>query len=237
MPGGALLPDRKGPHVNTDALESFAAGRPAKPEWTPPTLEGMDPGDFYGRQVIAFDPSLSGCAGVLLTFGLVWGKPQLTVLAARKFTTSDHGAGGYEESLRKTLELSHLIEDWVLTAAAGYGLSRVEFVHEGPPVGGGSLIRPEATLLGGAALRFALDRNDLFPARCQPMVQPQTHKAFICGPAARKKGFDKKAHHAVLMPLVASWGVQGLDLITNADLRDALSVAVFQLSREGVTND
>lgn len=218
--------------MNTDALESFAVGRPAKPEWAPPTPEDWDPGDYFGRQVIAFDPSLSGCAGVLLTFGLVWGKPQLTVLAAKKFATSDHGAGGYEESLRKTLELSHLIEEWVFIAAAGHVPSRIEFVHEGPPVGGGSLIRPEATLLGGAALRFTLDRNDQLPSRCQPMVQPQTHKAFICGPAARKKGFDKKAHHAVLMPLAASWGVRGLDLITNADLRDALSVGVFQLSRE-----
>jgi len=109
--------------MNTDALESFAAGRPAKPEWSPPTPENWDPGDYFGRQVIAFDPSLSGCAGVLLTFGLVWGKPQLTVLAAKKFATSDHGAGGYEESLRKTLEPWKL-DDMVQTVrGTGYRFS------------------------------------------------------------------------------------------------------------------
>lgn len=220
--------------MNTDALESFAAGRPAKGTgWAPPTVDGLVPGGWWGRLVFAFDPSLSGCAGVLLHLCEVMGQQQLFVVSAKKFATSDHGAGGYEESLRKTVELSHLVEDWVFDAARGHALAHAEFVHEGPPVGGGSLIRPEAALLGAAALRFLLDRNPrgCFPSRCAPMVQPQTHKAFFCGPEARKKGFGKKEHHAVLMPWARDAGVTGLDLVTNADLRDAFSVGVCHLSR------
>lgn len=217
--------------MNPDALESFAAARPAKakPAWSPPTMASFVPGGYLGRHVFAFDPSLSGCAGVFLSLhGRIGTGLGVQVHAARKFATSDHGAGGYEESLRKALELSAQVEEWIFDEMRGYSSDVCEFVHEGPPVGGGSLIRPEATLLGGAAVRFALDRRN---RRCAPMVQPQAHKAFVCGPGARKRGFGKKEHHAVLMPWAASLGVTGLELVTNADLRDALSVALTHLSR------
>ncbi len=217
--------------MNTDALESFAAGRPArtKAEWAPPTMADFVLGDCLGRQVFAFDPSLSGCAGVFLSlFETIDGTRVIRVNAAHKFATSDHGAGGYEESLRKALDLSAQVEEWIFDEMRGYSSHSCEFVHEGPPVGGGKVIRPEAALLGGAAVRFALDRR---ARRCAAMIQPQTHKAFVCGPEARKRGFDKKAHHAVLMPWAASLGVTGLELVTNADLRDALSVGLTHLSR------
>lgn len=211
--------------MNTDALESFAGKIPAKPvkTWSPPKLESLP--FSRPRTVVAVDPSLRKFAAVCLRRD----ERGLSVLAAQKFGTDAHPGGGYEESLRKGLQLIDSFGEWLLWLAQLADLSRAEFVHEGPPVGGGRVVRPEAALLGGFAMRAALQ---VLCAQAQPMIQPQTHKAFFCGPDARRQGFGKKEHHAVLMPWAREAGVVGLDLITNEDLRDALSVAVCHLFRE-----
>lgn len=213
--------------MNTEALESFAAKRsPEAPAWRPPEMA-----DFhfqYVRTVMSFDPSLRGCAGTLLVLGKVNGEPTIEVLAAKKFTTGDHKVGGFEETLRKTLELSELIGGWILEVMPGYHLAGTEFVHEGPPVGGGTIIRPEASLLGGAALRFALVPLLL---TAQPMIQPQTHKRLFCGPQPKNQRITKKDHHDALMACARRLGIRGLEKIKNADERDALSVGLMQMTR------
>jgi hypothetical protein len=213
--------------VNTEALESFSAKKaPSKTAWHPPEIT-----DFqyrYARTVMAFDPSLRACGAVALTITSVRGMPIIAVHAGKKFVTADHAMGGFEESLRKTLELSEQIGPWILNEMRGFHLAGIEFVHEGPPVGGGKLIRPEAALLGGAALRFALTPLNL---TVEPMIQPQTHKRLWCGPRSKNQTITKKEHHDAMMARAQELGVLGLDKITNEATRDAFSVACMHLTR------
>ena len=210
--------------MNTDALESFAAGRKPKQkvEWRRPTLDDFQVG--YSREVCAVDPSLNGFAAVLLSAVNVRDQVDIMVLAAKRFTTATTAAGGYEESLCKTMELCGLFGEWIVDVARGHSLKDIEFVHEGPPIGGGKFIRPESSLLGGAAMRFALLMLGMSPHR---MIQPQSHKLFICG----DRKATKKDHHAALKVLATDLGISGMEHITNEDQRDALSVGLLHLTR------
>lgn len=213
--------------MNTEALAAFSAKKaPDKAVWRPPEI--LDFQYRYSRTVMAFDPSLRACGAIVLTITSVKGVPTIWVDAARKFTTADHEVGGFEESLRKTLELSELIGPWILTEMRGHHLAGIEFVHEGPPVGGGKLIRPEAALLAGAAVRFALAPMNL---TVEPMIQPQTHKRLWCGPRPKNETVSKKQHHDTMMARAEELAVRGLDKITNEATRDAFSVACMQLTR------
>lgn len=213
--------------MNTEALESFGAKKaPSKAAWRPPEIT-----DFqyrWARTVMAFDPSLRACGAVALTLASVRGVPTIMVLAAKKFSLVDHEMGGFEESLRKTLELAEQVGPWILTEMRGNHVAGIEFVHEGPPVGGGKVIRPEAALLGGAAVRFALAPMNL---TVEPMIQPQTHKRLWCGPRPKNQTITKKEHHDTMMARAGELGVLGLDKITNEATRDAFSVACMQLTR------
>lgn len=220
--------------MNTEALAAFGAKKSAKVEWRPPEIT-----DFpysYSRTVMAFDPSLRACGAVFLLITSVCGVPTISVIAAQKFATADHAMGGYEESLRKTQDLSGQLGTWISAHARGHHLAGIEFVHEGPPIGGGQLIRPEAALLGGAAVRFALERMNRFVSErinltVEPMIQPQTHKRLWCGPRAKNQTITKKEHHAAMMARAEELGVVGLDKITNEATRDAFSVGCVQLTR------
>jgi hypothetical protein len=223
------LPDRKDELiVNTDALESFAAARKPKTaaEWRAPVAEDFVVEGYYGRTVLCADPSLRKFAAVLLTgyWRTADDTLMLRVLAAKKFSTASHEAGGYEESLRKSLDLVAQLTDWIPQAAAGETLSGIEVVHEGPPIGGGVMVRPEASLLGGMALRVAA--QDLGMA-VRKMVMPQSHKRFITNiPKA-----TKAQAHSALKTVAVDLGIQGMEKITNEDLRDALLVGLVHLTR------
>lgn len=220
--------------MNTEALAAFSTKRaPGKAAWRPPEIT-----DFqyrWARTVMAFDPSLRGCGAVCVTLcgrqGHADAPPRLWVDAAKKFSTSDHEVGGYEESLRKTLELAGMLRPWILETLRGHAVANVEFVHEGPPVGGGKVIRPEASLLGGAALRFALTQGPPLNRTVEPMIQPQTHKRLWCGPRPKNQTITKKEHHDAMMARAREWDVIGLDKITNEATRDAFSVGCMQLTR------
>lgn len=213
--------------MNTEALAAFATKKaPGKAEWRPPEIT-----DFqyrWARTVMAFDPSLRACGAVCLVLTSIRKVPTITVVTAQKFVTADHEMGGFEESLRKTLELSELIGPWILNEMRGHHLVDIEFVHEGPPVGGGKVIRPEVALLAGAAVRFALAPMNL---TVEPMIQPQTHKRLFCGPRPRNETVSKKQHHDTMMAWARDMGVLGLDKITNEATRDAFSVGCMQLTR------
>lgn len=212
--------------MNTEALESFAAGRKlkTKAEWAPPTREDFPCGSFWFRQVIAVDQSLSKFAAVFMINGMVLGSPQISVLAARKFTTAEGEVSGWEANFQRAMQLAGEFKEWVLEVSGGFHLARHEIVHEAPPAGGGRIIRPEASILGGMAVRVAA--RDL-RLSTQRMVTPQTHKRFVCG----TEKVTKAQHHAELKKLASALGVTGMDLIKNQDQRDALSVGLVQLSR------
>jgi hypothetical protein len=217
--------------VNTEALEVFAGdrkGKPVKQSWRSPEPDDFVLSNGVTRFVVAVDQSLSGCAAVLLSAGRIEPARPLCLIvhASQKFATTPVEAGGYEETLRRATELHGLFGNWmlqsVLMLVSGFGL---EIVHEQPPIGGGRVVRPESSLLASMAVRLVADRHALPVAR---MVAPQSHKHFICG----DRKADKKTHHAALKKVVADLGVRGMDIVTNEDLRDALSIGLLHLTRE-----
>lgn len=212
--------------MNTDALEAFAAGRPSKTkdEWRSPTLDDLPMREYYPRQVIAVDQSLRKFAAVFMLNTWVLGSPQICVLAARKFSTEEGEVSGWEANFQRAIQLAGEFKDWVLEVTPGFSLVAQEIVHEAPPAGGGRIIRPEASILGGMAVRVAARDLGLSTQR---MVTPQTHKRFVCG----TDKVTKAQHHAELKKLAAQLGVTGMDLIKNQDQRDAFSVGLVQLSR------
>jgi hypothetical protein len=212
--------------MNTEALESFAAGRKlkTKAEWAPPTREDFPVGPFWARQVIAVDQSLRKFAAVFMINGLMLGSPQISVLAAKKFSTEEGDVSGWEANFQRAMQLAEEFKGWVLEVSPGFHLARTEIVHEAPPAGGGRIIRPEASILGGMAVRVAA-RDLRLPT--QRLVTPQTHKRFVCG----TEKVTKAQHHAKLKELAGELGVTGMDLIKNQDQRDAFSIGLVQLSR------
>jgi hypothetical protein len=220
--------------MGADALKALAAAGKAKPvkaAWRAPRFEDFQAGGYYGRTVLCADPSLRKCAAVLLSIcGSRFEPARLNffVHAVKTFATDSHEAGGYEESLRKALDLSTQLKEWIPEAARGHVLKDIEVVHEGPPIGmGKAMIRPESSLLGGMALRVAA--RDLGLA-VHKMVMPLSHKGFIVE-IPRGTRVTKAQHHAALKVVTADLNIQGMDLITNEDLRDAISVGLFHLTR------
>jgi hypothetical protein len=220
--------------MGADALKALAAAGKAKPtkaEWRPPRYEDFQVESYSGRTVLCADPSLRKFAAVLLT---VHGhhsdlnRLNFYVCAAKTFTTTTHEAGGYEASLRKALELVDQLKAWIPEASRGLIGSAIEVVHEGPPIGmGKAMIRPESSLLGGMALRVAARDLGL---TVHKMVMPLSHKGFIVE-IPRGTRVTKAQHHAALKVVAADLNIQGMDLITNEDLRDAISVGLFHLTR------
>jgi hypothetical protein len=212
--------------MNTEALEAFAAGRPSKTkdEWRPPEMGDFHYDSYWGRDVIAVDPSLRAFAAVFLSISEVMGQPQIFVLAARKFTTAEEDAKGWEANFQRAMQVGHDFRLWIDEATAGFSRVRLEIVHEQPPAGGGRIIRPEATILGGLATRFAA--RDL-GVPVQRMVAPQSHKRLFCG--AEK--VTKAQHHAALKKTAAQLGISGMDLVKNEGTRDALSIGLMHCTR------
>lgn len=217
--------------MNTEALEAFAAGRPikTKDEWRPPELEDFQFDAWHGRSVVAVDPSLRAFAAVFLHIGPVMGYPQIFVLGARKFTSTEDDAKGWEANFQRAMQVGQGFRSWVDGATVGHARIRLEIVHEQPPTGGGRIIRPEATILGGMATRVAA--RDL-GVPVQRMVAPQSHKHLFCGPRKPgEKAVTKAQHHAALKKSAEHLGISGMDLITNEGTRDALSIALLHCTR------
>lgn len=217
--------------MNTEALEAFAAGRPAKTkdEWRPLELEDFQFDAWDGRSVVAVDPSLRAFAAVFLAITPVMGHPQIFILAARKFTTAEDDVKGWEANFQRAMKVGHDFRLWADKVTVGHSRVRLEIVHEQPPTGGGRIIRPEATILGGMATRVAA--RDL-GVPVQRMVAPQSHKHLFCGP--RKPGekpVTKAQHHAALKATVERLGISGMELIKNEGTRDALSIGLLHLTR------
>lgn len=213
--------------MDTAALEALA-GRwkpKAKAEWMPPTSKsfGLPSYPDTPRGVLAIDQSLNGCAAVLLGAVRIAGKAVIEVNMVRKFNTGiSTGVGGYEESLQRAEELYLRLAEWIAQIKL-FSAAPIQVVHEQPPIGGGRIVRPESSLLASFAVRRATFACG-YPV--MKMVAPQSHKFFTCG----DRKADKKKHHAALKVLAARLGIAGMDLITNEDLRDALSIGLFHMS-------
>jgi hypothetical protein len=213
--------------VNTDALESFAAGRPAKAKevWTPPTPASFHAPEAPGvRYVLGVDQSLSACGLVLIGAQRQAERLVLGVMTAQKIVTEAAESKGFEEHYRRAVQLHDRIQEFLVSVYLGTE-GDIELAHEAPPVGGGRLRTPESAILAGLAVRLAAAKDWI---TIGPMVPPQVHKDFTCG----NRRADKKEHHAALTALAAGLGIERWDLITNEAMRDAASVALTHLSRE-----
>lgn len=205
--------------VNTAKLEALR-DKPrisrADP-WRAPVME-----DFAAHagktRILAVDQSLSAT-------GMVWlavGTKELTVYEAWTFRSEAHeDADGHEENLQRAMHLGTQIERviWEIHRNVAH------IVHEGPPVGGGKILRPESSLLAALALRQAAARWEV---PVTSMVQPQTHRRVICG----NQRATKKEEHEALAQLAATLPIQDYDKITNEATRDALCVGITQLLRK-----
>lgn len=204
--------------IDTTRLESLRGKLVARRDpWRAPVIE-----DFAAHagktRILAVDQSLSAT-------GMVWlavGKKELTVYGAWTFR-SEAGADveGHEENLQRALSLGTQI-DWVLWEVHR---NVACVVHEGPPVGGGRILRPESSLLAALALRQAATRREVPIA---PMVQPQTHKRVVCG----NGNATKKEEHAALAQLATTLPILEYQRVTNEATRDALCVALAHLIRK-----
>jgi hypothetical protein len=189
-------------------LERYEKGKKA---WTPPTLDKL----AYG-QVVAIDQSLTA-TGIV---ALLHDTSGLSVKYSTVVGTGPTDQGGYEDSLQRAMKMELMLEG-VFGNFDGYW----RFVHEAPPVGGGKIMRPEASLLSAMAVRSALrnkGKNDV-----DPMIRAQDHKKFVCG----NGNADKKTHHKELMEMMVSFSLRDAHQITNEAKRDALSIGLFYLHR------
>lgn len=209
----------------TDALYALAAARKVSEGWRPPTVEDLRLPQYPEvRWVVAVDQSLRGCGVVLLSGSRVDRAVQLGVRLAQKVVTEPGEAGGHEDTLRRGVELYERLRAFLAQVRLLTDGARLELVHEHPPIAASRIRRPEASLLASLALRLAAKDS----ATLQEMVSASTHKRYVCG----DKHATKKIHHAALRRVVADFGVGGMDLITNEDLRDALAVGLHHLTRE-----
>lgn len=193
--------------------------RPTRREpWRPPVIE-----DFATHaettRVLAVDQSLSAT-------GMVWlavGKRELMVYGAWTFRSeADEDADGHEQNLQRAMDLGSQIHEVLHEVYQNVA----HVVHEGPPVGGGRIMRPESSLLAALALRQVAARWVIPVA---PMVQPQTHKRVVCG----NGNATKKEEHAALAQLATTLPILEYRRITNEATRDALCVGIAHLLREG----
>jgi hypothetical protein len=169
-------------------------------------------------RILAVDQSLSAT-------GMVWlavGRRELTVYQAWTFRSeAGEDADGHEQNLQRAMDLGNQIDDVIRVVHQDVA----HVVHEGPPVGGGRIMRPESSLLAALALRQAAA---LWEVPIAPMVQPQTHKRIVCG----NGNATKKEEHAALAQLAATLPILDYDRVTNEAIRDALCVALAHLTRK-----
>jgi hypothetical protein len=170
-----------------------------------------------GKMILAADQSLSAAGLVVIRVDT----DHLDILRATTLRgMATEGAEGYEETLQKALNLSKQLIKEIGQVPAGVE----ELVHEGIPIGGGKIVRPESSLMASLALRQAAMRWDM-PVKA--MVQPQSHRRVICGnPSA-----SKKEEHEALATLVPALPIAGYGHVTNEATRDALCVGIAHLVR------
>lgn len=182
-----------------------------KKEWHALDLSTLPSGEW-----LAADPSLAA-------FGLVHFEirsSQVYILHAITLATDQTPAGGWESNLTRALYMRHKIADTVDDWIPGF-LCRA--VQESPPTGGGAMMRPESTMLGGVMFRLACADWGLENA---PLVTPQSHKKLTCGNHIAKK----KEHHDAIRNLLPQ--IHNSQIIKNEALRDALSVGLYAAHRE-----
>lgn len=208
-----------------DALYALAATRKVRQGWRPPTREDLRlPQSPEIRWVVAADQSLRGCGLVLLGAQCDGAEASVAVRAAQKVVTEPGTTGGHEDTLRRAVGLYERLRAFFARVQEVAGGVSVELVHEHPPIATGRIRRPEASLLASLALRLAAPAGVVL----QEMVSAATHKRALCG----DRQADKRTQHAALKLLATDLGIGGMHLITNEDLRDALAIGLYHLTRE-----
>lgn len=202
---------------NIDGLHSLRDRKSsAKESWQPPRLD-----DFSDKHVIAFDQTLNTTAGMCVHRE----DDGLRVRSVTMFA-GQSSASGDEGSLQKGVALYNQFVAFLMSMKGVHRHSG-DFVvaHEAPPVGGGTVRRPESALLAAQVLRIACARLEIPVA---PMVASSTHRKAVCG----NHRADKAEAHRGLAELASTLPIHGYDRVTNEHKRDALCVAIAHLLRE-----
>jgi hypothetical protein len=200
--------------LNTAKLEMLRTKKliPRRDPWRPPTMTEIV--RHEGKRIIAVDQSLSATGLVVILVSA----DHLSILRSDTLrgVAADECAG-YEETLQRALNLGKQ-----LATTLGMVPDIDELVHEGVPIGGGKIVRPESSLMASLALR---QEAGLWGIPVKPMVQPQTHRRVVCG----NQNASKKEEHEALATLAQSLPIIGYELITNEATRDALCVGIAHL--------
>ena len=186
----------------------------AKKLWSPLDLTAL-PDCRY----IACDPSFSAMGVVFLQVH----EGQVYVHESQTIVTKQTDDGGWESNFDRAEELYELLRFSLMTWLVEWEES-IWAVHEAPPAGGGALMRPESSILGGREFRRACHE---LTVPIDKLVTPQSHKKLICGNHIAKK----KPHHDALRELLPS--IHGSHLIKNEAQRDALSIGLYAAHRKG----
>jgi hypothetical protein len=203
---------------NLDGLHAVRDRKPSsREEWVPPTI-----GDLGYGVVIAFDQTLSATAGMCVHRE----NDGLAVRGVRMMggTSSSLDDLGNEANLQKGVTLHHRFIEFLMGMRGHHPGEQITVVHEAPPVGGGTIRRPESSLLAAQALRIAADRLDIPVA---PMVTSNAHKKTVCGDGRA----DKAEAHRALALLAEALPIRGYAKVSNSDKRDALCIAITHLMR------
>jgi Holliday junction resolvasome RuvABC endonuclease subunit len=184
-----------------------------KKPWAPLDLTSL-PNCRY----IACDPSFSAMGLVFIEVH----DGQVYIQEAQTLSTVQTGDGGWESNFDRAEELYGLLRETIWDWIDDWGQS-IWSVHEAPPAGGGTLMRPESSILGGREFRRVSLELTL---PIDKLVTPQSHKKLICGNHIAKK----KPHHDAVRELLPR--IHDSRLIKNEALRDALSIGLYAAHRK-----
>jgi len=183
--------------------------------------KALDLSTLPGGTWLAADPSISAFGMVLFNIR----NGQVEILEATTLKTDPTPAGGWASNFSRGLRIEdqvfNVLEEWC-DAYSIYSLATA--VHEAPPAGGGTIMRPESTILGGFAFQSAC--SDLH-IQMDDLVTPQAHKSLLCGNHIAKK----QEHHNAIRNLLPQ--IFESRLITNEATRDALSIGLYAAHRSG----
>lgn len=166
---------------------------------------------------IACDPSLAATGLVFIEVH----DGEVYVLGAETVGAAKTDKVGWEDTFLRAhylkVALRAILESWVHDFGGGVA------VHEAPPVGGGSMMRTESTILAGYSFEQVAEELGMELA---PLVTPNAHKFLLSGNGRA----TKKEHHVKVKELLPS--IFDGKCITNEALRDALSVALYAADRK-----
>jgi Holliday junction resolvasome RuvABC endonuclease subunit len=188
-------------------VKPIKAGRkPLKPVWNPLTPDRFT----VATEVLSWDQSLRKTAWTWIS--TEDGPPRVVDAGMCRTKTRDIGG---KESWADRFTDGVSIQDQMLAVLQRLSGDSVRVAHEAPPMGGGSLRSPHSSVLASQALWIACSRCGITPVS----LTPQSAKKLLTGNPKADKPEVGRAVTAL------NW-LDGRELLTNEDLRDAAAIGL-----------